>query len=209
MKIHWIGHASFRIESGDKTIYFDPYEITNSEKKATLIFISHDHHDHLDPTSLDEIVEPTTEIIMPITCKGKYHHPKITYVQPEEKKANLGVTYEVIPAYNPKKAFHPKEKRYCGYVVKIENKQIFHAGDTDNIPEFHALKGKIDVAMLPIGDKYTMGFNDAIEAIKIIQPKIMIPMHSWESDLNAFKAQTEKIQSYSRIELLRARDLEI
>jgi L-ascorbate metabolism protein UlaG (beta-lactamase superfamily) len=100
-----------------------------------------------------------------------------------------------VEAYNyrrfrsPGKPWHPKGYG-VGYVLKIGGTTIYHAGDTDFIPEMKQL-GKVDIALLPTGDKYTMDNVEAVEAALAIRPKIAIPMHTWDTDPQEFKREVE------------------
>ncbi|HKL23975.1 MAG TPA: MBL fold metallo-hydrolase, partial [Candidatus Nanoarchaeia archaeon] len=88
----------------------------------------------------------------------------------------------VIPAYNTDKPFHKKESGWVGYLLKIENTLIYHAGDTDAIPEMqkltgHKQKGTEFISLLPVGGRFTMSPEEAVEAVKTIKPSLAIPMH--------------------------------
>ena len=194
VKITWIGHASFMLESGGKRIYIDPYELSDEYKKlpADIIFITHDHSDHFDESSVKLIFHEGTEVICPKTCKGPIKKFNAKGVSPGDKGSASGFEFEAIHAYNPNKKFHPKSNNWLGYIINIENHQIMHAGDTDYIPEYESLKGKVDLALLPVGDTYTMDFNDGIKAIGAIKPQYVIPMHLWDKDPNEFKKMSEK-----------------
>jgi L-ascorbate metabolism protein UlaG (beta-lactamase superfamily) len=92
-----------------------------------------------------------------------------------------GIEVEAVPAYNvnkfrsPDNPFHP-EGTGVGYVVTIEGKRIYHAGDSDQIPEMATVRG-VDVAMLPVSGTYVMTAQEAVEAAREIQPQVAIPMH--------------------------------
>ncbi|MCD6471435.1 MBL fold metallo-hydrolase [bacterium] len=166
IKIFWLGHASFKIKAVNKIIYIDPYNITEDEK-ADFILVTHEHFDHFDPKSIKAISDDKTIVIGP----------------PTERKIKTGETLtfdnikiEAVEAYNVEKSFHPRGLG-VGYLIEIDKKTIYHAGDTDFIPEMKNLAGKIDVALLPIGGTYTMDIKDAVEAVKTIKPKYVIPMH--------------------------------
>lgn len=109
-----------------------------------------------------------------------------------------------VNAYNTKrfrtaaKPWHPKGEG-VGYLLIIEGKVIYYAGDTDLIPEMQKL-GSIFLAILPIGDKFTMNLDEAIETAQIISPKTVIPMHLRESNPEEFK---EKLEAISTIEVVR------
>lgn len=77
-----------------------------------------------------------------------------------------------------------------GYLITIDEKTIYHAGDTEFIPEMENL-GNVDVALLPIDGTLTMNIDEAIAAAKTINPKVVIPMHDRDADLEEFKMKCE------------------
>jgi L-ascorbate metabolism protein UlaG (beta-lactamase superfamily) len=85
-----------------------------------------------------------------------------------------GVVIESVHAYNIAKPYHPKGEG-MGYIVRFKGGSVYFAGDTDAIPEMKNCK--CDIALLPIGGKYTMDPKEAAEAVAMIMPKIAIPMH--------------------------------
>ena len=97
-------------------------------------------------------------------------------LKPFQETIQKGIKIQTIPSYNINKKFHPKENNWLSYILEIENKRILFCGDTDLIPEFNQLND-INIAFLPIGGTYTMNVVEAVEAVKIIKPKITIPMH--------------------------------
>jgi L-ascorbate metabolism protein UlaG (beta-lactamase superfamily) len=68
----------------------------------------------------------------------------------------------------------------CGYVVTVDDTRVYHAGDTALTLEMQLLKGKVDVMIVPIGDNFTMGIEDAARAVDFVRPKVAIPMH-WDT----------------------------
>jgi L-ascorbate metabolism protein UlaG (beta-lactamase superfamily) len=163
LKITWLNHASFKIKNQGMVIYLDPFKISFGEK-ADLILVTHDHFDHYDERSIEILKKEETEILI----GGK------NIKEGEEKEVN-GVKIKAVPAYNLVKPFHPRGKG-VGYLIEIEGKKIYHAGDTDRIPEMAEL-GEIDLALLPIGGTYTMNEVEAAEAVKLFSPQKVIPMH--------------------------------
>ncbi len=179
--VHWLGHASFRID-GPKTIYFDPWKLPGSSKKADIIFVSHDHFDHL---SLDDIKRISTQDTV-IVCDGasavKVRRAvgckEVRAVSPGDSIDLGGVAVEAVAAYNTNKPFHTKASHKVGYIVTIEGKRFYHAGDTDFIPE---MKGYgCDAAFLPVSGTYVMTAEEAAEAALAMKPKVAIPMHYGE-----------------------------
>lgn len=176
MEIKWHGHASFEIFSDGKTIYIDPYKLPEKPKKADLVLVTHEHFDHL--SNINQLRRPPTIVIGPEGCKKKVKNLKVIE---EGEEINLkGFKIEAVPAYNvrrfrsPGNPYHPKGLG-VGYVVTVEGKKIYHAGDTDLINEMERLN--VDIALLPIGGKYTMDVEEAINAAITINPEIIVPMH--------------------------------
>jgi len=83
-------------------------------------------------------------------------------------------------------------------LITVEGKTIYHAGDTDFTPEMKEL-GKVDVALLPTGDKYTMDNAEAAEAAIAINPNFVIPMHRWDTDPQKFK---EIVEGKSKVKVV-------
>jgi len=179
-RIHWLGHDTFRID-GPQTIYFDPYELSEGNPEADVIFISHDHRDHCSPEDVAEIQAEHT-VIVTIGAAAEKLSGDTRVVEPGDRITVKGVEVEAVPAYNVNKfrspgvPFHPKEAGHVGFVVTVEGKRIYHAGDTDCIPEMTDLRD-IDIALLPVSGTYVMTAEEAVEAAQAIQPAVAIPMH--------------------------------
>lgn len=171
--IHWLGHASFRIELGGMVIYIDPWKIKNPIP-ADLVLVTHDHHDHLSETDIARINKPGTVILC--AAKGVDKLPgDVRSVKPGVSIRVGAAQVQTVPAYNINKAFHPQKAGYVGYVLTIAGVIIYHAGDTDFIPEMATIT--CDVALLPIGGHYTMDAEEAARALAVIKPKNVVPMH--------------------------------
>jgi len=202
-QIHWLHHASFIIEAGNKIIYIDPYEIKGA-KPADYIFITHDHPDHLSPGDIQKIAKRDTLIICTQASAGKLKQYNLKVVKPGDVFTVGAMKCEAVPAYNNSKPFHPKKAGNAGYVIDIGGARIYHAGDTDFIPEMKNMKD-IDIAMVPIGGFFTMEPKEAAEAIKAIKPKIAVPIHfgyriGSKKDGEIFKQLAGK---YARVEILK------
>lgn len=171
-----------------KTIYFDPYEIPESyqKEKADIMLISHNHHDHFDENSAKAIKKADTVVVCPESCKDVISSMGAKALSPGKSMKIGDLDIKAVPAYNPDKKFHPKANNWVGYIVSDGKINLYHAGDTDLIPEMKDFKG-IDYALLPVGDTYTMDFKQAIDAANVMKPKFVIPMHSWDKDLNEFE----------------------
>ena len=180
-KVHWLGkQASVKIEAGDKLIYIDPYQIAEVTNDADIILITHDHQDHYSVGDIEKVMKAETVFVAPqklakqIDVKFK---TKAIAVEPGMSTEVDGLPIEVVPAYNiVKTQYHPKEKKFVGYIVTIDGVRIYHAGDTERIPEMKDIT--CDIVMLPLGQTYTMNsVEEAAEAVLDVQAKIAIPIH--------------------------------
>jgi len=96
-----------------------------------------------------------------------------------------GIKIEAVSAYNLNKDFHPKEEGWLGYLVKLKKIIIYHAGDTDFIPEIKNLSGygkheNEFIVFLPVSGKFVMDPEEAAEAASYLKPNLVIPMHYGE-----------------------------
>ncbi len=175
IKITWLGHASFKIKTPKgKVVYIDPYAGDYSEK-ADIILVTHDHFDHCDVGKIETCRKDDTIIVGATNVKSKV--PDAEILDWWEEKEVDGIKIVAVPAYNPNKRFHPKDYKGVGWLIKINNTTIYHAGDTDLIDEMRELRGKVTVALLPIGGIYTMDEKEAASAVEYIEPEYVIPMH--------------------------------
>jgi L-ascorbate metabolism protein UlaG (beta-lactamase superfamily) len=172
IKIKWLGHAGFKIKK-DKVIYIDPYQMNETEP-ADIILITHEHYDHCSLDDIEILRKKDTIIIGPKKAVKNLGENTIV-IKPGDRKEVKDIVIDAIPAYNIGKKFHPKSEGWVGYVITIYGIKIYHAGDTDLIPEMEKLA--VDIAMLPVGGDYTMNAEEAAAAANKIKPKIAIPMH--------------------------------
>ncbi len=200
--IRWFGHASFMFTdkaSGSRIYYVDPFEFkSDGKEKADVIFITHAHYDHCDPDSVKKILKPETVIVVPSGCKEKLS-VSVEFVDavPDKEYVVNGFKFRTVPAYNTKPdrlQYHPKSNGWVGYIFQLNNQTVYHAGDTDFIPEMKQL-GKISVAMLPIGGTYTMDVDEAIAAANVIKADITVPMHYRRLLGNNYIAAEEKFKA--------------
>lgn len=185
VEIEWLGHAGFMIKNS-KTIYIDPFNIKDGSEKADLVLITHSHYDHCSIQDINKIIKEETKILSPADCQSKITKTEIPVsmkvVEPGQEIDFNGVRISTLPAYNIDKHFHSKDEAWVGYLIKMNDVLIYHAGDTDVIPEMQILTGhkhadKKLVALLPVGGRFTMNSEEAFEAAKMIKPFLAIPMH--------------------------------
>ena len=182
LELKWLGHSGFLIKN-QKKIYIDPFSISDnfSKEKADLILITHPHYDHCSIADISKIAKDGTIIVAHAECQSKIakinKKIEIKIIEPGQILNILGIKIEAFPAYNLGKEFHGKSEAWLGYILFINGKLFYHAGDTDLIPEMKHLAGKKVIALLPIGGKFTMDSEQASEAASLIKPILAIPMH--------------------------------
>ena len=171
--IKWLGHDGFEIEANGIRLVIDPYQI-KSDRSADIILVTHSHFDHCSPDDIDQIQKPSTVIVADPESAGKLSGD-IRIVRPGDKLTIKDILIEAVPAYNTNKDFHPKANQWLGYIVTVNGVRIYHAGDTDLIPEMENFI--VDIALLPVSGTYVMTAEEAVEAAKRIHPELAIPMH--------------------------------
>ncbi len=172
--IQWLGHASFKICYKGEIIYIDPWKVQDSPQDATLVLVSHGHHDHYSPDDIAKVSGPDTKLVASADVVAKQNSGEAIMNGLTIELENVRLTG--VAAYNPDKQFHPRGNNWVGFVIELGSKRLYYAGDTDLTSEMKALKA-IDVAMLPVGGTYTMDAAAAAEAAKSIKPKVAIPYH--------------------------------
>ena len=191
MKISRVAQSCFFLESeAGKIIAIDPYKILEGHERADVVLITHPHPDHYDSKSLARIKKDDTKIVCPASCKQIITAWNASGLAVGESLELAGIMIKAVPAYNKKKLFHSRGKKYIGYVFTVDGKSVYHAGDTDFIDEMKEIQSP-DVAFLPIGGLFTMNAAGAIETIKAIKPAMVVPMHELKQDLAAFAAKVQ------------------
>ena len=175
MMINVNNHSSIQIND----IFIDPYGITDTNKKAKYIFITHTHYDHLSLEDIKKIISKETIFVAPKdaqkTLEENFPNHEKFYVEPNQELKFDNFEVKVIPAYNINKNFHKKEFGWVGYVFKIDSITYTILGDTDEIPEHETLK--TNVLFVPIGGTYTMNAEEAALLVNKIKPDLAVPVH--------------------------------
>jgi L-ascorbate metabolism protein UlaG (beta-lactamase superfamily) len=179
--IHWLGHDSFSIEAEKLVIYIDPYRLPVGDlPKADLILITHHHGDHCSPEDVVRIQTDET-IIVTVADAATMLSGQVIQVRPNETIQAKGITVQAVPAYNtnkfrsPGNPFHPQHQNLVGFILTLEGLRVYHAGDSDHIPEM--AQTNADIALLPVSGTYVMTAEEAAQAAADIHPQIAIPMH--------------------------------
>ncbi|MBI3291667.1 MAG: MBL fold metallo-hydrolase [Elusimicrobia bacterium] len=189
--VTWFKQAGIRIKKGGTVIYLDPWNLEESDQ-ADLIFITHEHFDHLSERDIHRLRGPAGTLVVPATV-GHLVKKVSRLVKPGDAFEVRGVKVSVVPAYNPRKEYHPKHKEWVGYVLEVEGVRYYHAGDTDVIPDMQQIK--TDVAFLPTGGTYTMDGKEARKAVEMIQPQLAIPIH-WGDIVGSYQDAQDLVEPF-------------
>ncbi|HEX2071306.1 MAG TPA: MBL fold metallo-hydrolase [Thermoleophilaceae bacterium] len=189
--VAWLGHAGFRVDAGSATVYIDPYRVAPGEPPADVILITHGHYDHYSPRDVEALSHDGTWLIAPaaVAERARGRVASIAPGETIELEHLRGIDVTAVAAYNTSKrdsdgnAFHPRQAGGVGFDVNVRGERLYHAGDTDVIPEMDAVTG-VDVALLPVCGTYVMTADEAVEAARRIQPRVAVPSH-WGSHLGS------------------------
>lgn len=194
-KVTWLGHATFLIETPSGTqILVDPWVINNpstpsnkkSFEKLDVILCTHGHGDHIgDGVELAKKHNPKVVGIYELCVWMQ--HKGARQIAPMNKggtQAVADVKVTMVHANHSSGIEDGNDMVYggepCGYVITFENGlKIYHAGDTNVFGDMEIIRDlyRPDLAMLPIGDLFTMGPKEAAYACRLLEPKAVIPMH--------------------------------
>jgi L-ascorbate metabolism protein UlaG (beta-lactamase superfamily) len=187
LAITFLGHGSLLLYFNRKNIYIDPFgEVADYSilLKADVVFVTHEHFDHLDPKALAAIRTPTTVLVL--NPAGAQKASGGIALRNGDVQTVAGIRVDVVPAYNivhqreNSQPFHPKGIGN-GYILTFGDTRLYIAGDTENIPEMKALND-IDVAFLPMNLPYTMTPEMVADAAKAFRPRILYPYHFGKTD---------------------------
>lgn len=173
--------ASVRIDTHDLVVYIDPLHV-DDPVPADIILLTHGHPDHCSLMDIDKLTGPETRIIGPKSVVKKLRTYSVHEVQPGNRIGIAGISIEAVAAYNTRNVFllmkaHPRSKKNVGYVIGFGEYRLYHAGDTDFIPEMQELP-PIDLALIPIGgDNLTMAPVDAAYGVNAFRPASVLPIH--------------------------------
>ena len=169
--------SSIRIKL-NKVIYFDPFKIEEFKNDADIIFITHNHYDHMDLESIEKVKNDNTIVVAPLSMEEVIRNIKFKdyiFLSPNDEINIENIHIKAVPAYNLEKPFHPRTNNWLGYIITYNNISYYIAGDTDKTKEAESVK--CDIALIPIGGHFTMNVDEATELINIIKPKLVIPTH--------------------------------
>lgn len=177
--IEVLNHNCIRFKK-EKIIYTDPFQLNSQYQDADIILITHSHYDHFSEEDIEKVKSKNTIICVTEDLQDRalalgFSKENIILVKPNQTYAILGIEIKTIPAYNTNKKFHPKENNWVGYLLNLQGKIYYVAGDTDITEENKTIH--CDVAFVPVGGTYTMDSKEAVELVNRMKPTFAVPVH--------------------------------
>ena len=192
--ITFIKHGSLMLSFEGQHIQVDPVTMFadySTFPKADFILVTHEHSDHLDAKAIDAVTKEKTRLILNPSARNILGSGE-EMSNGESLQLTDAISLDAVPAYNTtpgREQYHPRH-RDNGYILSIDGLRIYIAGDTEDIPEMRELK-EIDIAFLPVNQPYTMTVDQAVNAAKMFNPKVLYPYHFAETDVKPIKTQLE------------------
>jgi L-ascorbate metabolism protein UlaG (beta-lactamase superfamily) len=173
----WYRQAAYRWAGDGLTVYIDPWQVPEGHDPADVIFLTHSHFDHFSQDDIDRLRRDDTAIVAPRDLAEELSG-EVTPVGPGDAGEARGIRYQAVPAYNvleDRLQYHPKEKRWVGYVLSLGGQDVYHAGDTDHLPELESISA--EAALVPVGGTFTMDPGQAAGLVRAMRPGVAVPMH--------------------------------
>lgn len=179
-RIQVLTHSSIRILGEESLIYVDPFQVKEAYHDADFVLITHEHYDHFSVEDIEKVKKEETVFVVPksmeeMAVQAGIARERLYTVTPNIVKRVKGLEIKTVPAYNHLKPFHPKHKEWVGYLLTVDGIEVYIAGDTDDLKENHDII--CDIAMVPIGGKFTMNYKEAAAFVNAMRPGIVIPVH--------------------------------
>lgn len=186
--IQFLGHGTILIQTAP-IIYINPWRIARGVFHADVILITHEHYDHCSPVDVDRLRGPHTRIIGNEAVQREI--PDTTILRPWHSITIDRASIKAVPAYG-RGTMHPPEQGGLGFIISIHYYDIYYAGDTALTPEMKLIQP--DIAILPIDNNDTLSVEEAVEAVKILRPKWVIPCNWGSEGEGATRADAQRFQ---------------
>lgn len=216
LKVTYLSHSSFLLDDGTNRIVIDPFLSGNpnspindiNDIKVQHVVLTHAHGDHLgDGLAIaknnDATIIAVNELANYVADKGAKAHNMHIGGGWDFPFGRLKFTIAHHGSSSPDGLYMGEP---AGVVIKMGKKTVYHAGDTGLFLDMQLIGqlDKINVFMLPIGDNFTMGIDDAVKAVEFVNPEISIPIHYntfpvIEADPKEFKARLDKMGKTCKI----------
>jgi L-ascorbate metabolism protein UlaG (beta-lactamase superfamily) len=207
MRLTFLGHAAVRLESGDADILIDPFlsgnpqaTIAPDDVRPSHIVLTHGHADHVgDTVALAGASDAT--VIASVEVAGWLADRGVRTTVPINLGGGVATPFGRVSLHPAWHSNSLPDGSYggmpAGALIEADGARVYHAGDTALFSDL-ALVGRcgLDVALVPIGDHFTMGPDDAVEAVRLLAPRIAVPIHydtfaPIRQDAQAFAARVD------------------
>ena len=207
-QITWYGHSALGIETSGYHLLVDPYihdnpaaSIALEKLQADYILVSHGHNDHIGDTlaiakRTGALVITVNEIAVWLRNKGLKTHGQHLGGGFKHPFGYLKLTLALHGSGLPDGSYGGNPAGFL--LTTLEGKKIYMAGDTGLFGDMRLIGEEgVDLALLPIGDNYTMGPDDALRAVKLLQPRYVIPIHynTWDLIAQDPQAWAQRVQA--------------
>ncbi len=188
IRLTWYGQACFLIDTGDARLLIDPFITGNpmatikpEDIAADYILVSHGHEDHLGDT-LDIAKRTGAMVITNFEIHNWLIGQGIENIHPQHIGGGFDYPWGRVKLTIAHHGSGLPDGSYggnpCGFLLYLQGKKIYHACDTGLFYDMKLIGEEgIDLAILPIGDNFTMGPDDALRAVRLIQPRMAVPIH--------------------------------
>ena len=191
MELTWLGHSAFRLDAGGKRIYVDPFlngnpkcpEGEQTPERVDIIAITHGHGDHVGD-AVDLAKKHGATVVAPVELAGTIGSQGVENVKDPNKGGTVEVDGVRFTMTHAQHSSSDNDGKYmgepCGIVVRAEGKTVYFAGDTNVFGDMQNVIARLykpDVAVLPIGDNYTMGPDEAALAVELLGVTRVVPCH--------------------------------
>ncbi|HEX2031278.1 MAG TPA: MBL fold metallo-hydrolase [Actinomycetota bacterium] len=174
----WFWQSGYRWTADGLTVYIDPKNVPEDYEPGDVIFITHAHFDHYSPEDLERLRKDDTVVVAPRDVANELSGEVIA-VGPGDSVDVRGLKAQALPAYNVvehRLQSHPQENGWVGYLISLGDVSVYHAGDTDRLPELESVSAQL--SFLPVGGgDFTMDAGEAAALAKAQSPDIAVPMH--------------------------------
>jgi len=187
-KVTYLGHSAFYLEGKKGRLVIDPFisgnpnaKVKPQDIKVDFVLLSHGHGDHIG-NALEIAKTNRATIVAPfelaIYCESRGANIHAMHIGGAHEfpfgRVKLTIAHHGSAAPDGSYVGNP-----CGFLVTMDEKIMYHSGDTGLFYDMKLIgeMNNIDLAVLPIGDNFTMGIDDAVKAVVFLRPKMAIPMH--------------------------------